>query len=372
MTIEQIELRRLRVPLKASFETSFGRMDHRETILLTVFSEGLRGHAEALAFSQPFYNEETTVTAWHILEDFLIPRALGRSLENPEETAGWFVGIRRNHMAVSALESALWDLHSKARGISLSSALGGTRPEIAAGVSIGIESTIGRVLDNVERFLAEGYQKIKVKIKPGFDVSLIAAIREKFGFEVPLMADANSAYTLADIPRIKQLDAFGLMMIEQPLGHDDLIDHARLQQEIQTPICLDESIHTMEDARKAIEMGSGRIINIKICRVGGLARARAIHDLCARHGIPVWCGGMLELGVGRAHNIALASLPNFSIAGDTSASERSYAEDIITPAIDFSRPGWIPVPTAPGIGCEVLPDVVEKFTIARKTCPRTT
>jgi len=366
MKIERIELRRLYVPLKAPFETSFGCLTHRDSVLVTAFSEGLRGYAESVAFSQPFYNEETQVTVWHMLEDFLIPQVLGRSLEAPEGVADWFVGIRRNHMAVSSMEGALWDLHSKSRGISLSAALGGTRTEITVGVSIGIESDITQVLANVERFLAEGYQKIKVKIKPGFDVPLIAAIREKFGLEVPLMADANSAYTLADIPLLRELDAFGLMMIEQPLAHDDLVDHARLQREIHTPVCLDESILTTEDVRKAVELGSCRIINIKIGRVGGLTRAKAIHDLCACHGIPVWCGGMLELGVGRAHNIALASLPNFSITGDTSASNRSFVEDIVTPPIHFSRPGRIAVPVGPGIGYEVQADALEKFTVARK------
>lgn len=366
MRIERIELRRLRVPLKAPFETSFGRLTYRDSVLVTALSEGLRGYAEAVAFSQPFYNEETTVTVWHILEDFLIPQVLGRSLEVPEEVVGWFGGVRRNQMAISSLESALWDLHSKARGVSLASALGGTRKEIAVGVSIGIEPGIAQVLTNVERFLAEGYQKIKVKIKPGFDVSLIAAIREKFGSEVPLMADANSAYTLADIPQLRELDAFGLMMIEQPLACDDLVDHARLQREIRTPICLDESILTTEDVRKAVELGSCRIINIKAGRVGGLTHAKAIHDLCARCGIPVWCGGMLELGVGRAHNIALASLPNFSIPGDTSASNRSFAEDIVTPPIAMSRPGWLSVPTGPGIGYEIQSDALDKFTVARK------
>lgn len=366
MKIERIELRRLQVPLKAPFETSFGRLTYRDCVLVTALSGGLAGYAEAVAFPQPFYNEETPVTVWHILEDFLIPRALGSTFTDPTEVAGWFSGVRRNHMAISALESALWDLHAKAQGVSLASLLGGTRKEIAVGVSIGIEDSIDPVLDNVSRFLEQGYQKIKVKIKPGFDVPLIAAIREKFGPDLPLMADANSAYTLKDIPLLRELDAFGLMMIEQPLAADDLIDHARLQREIETPVCLDESIHSTEDVRKAVELRSCRIINIKIGRVGGLAQARAIHDVCAVHQIPVWCGGMLELGVGRAHNIALASLPNFSIAGDTSASHRSFAEDIVTPAVDFCRPGFLAVPTGPGIGYKIDPAALEKFTVTRK------
>jgi len=366
MKIENIELRRLQVPLKAPFETSFGCLTSRDCILVTVRSEGLSGYAESVAFAQPFYTEETPVTVWHMLEDFLIPQTLGRELSSPLEVAGWFAGIRRNRMAISALESALWDLRAKADGVSLSAILGGTRQEIAVGVSIGIESDMEHVLHNVERFLAQGYQKIKVKIKPGFDVRLIAAIRERFGAELPLMADANSAYTLNDLPLLKELDAFGLLMIEQPLACDDLIDHARLQKEISTPVCLDESIVSVDDTRHALELGSCRIINIKIGRVGGLANALAIHNLCQDSGVPVWCGGMLELGVGRAHNIALASLPNFSIPGDTSASHRSFAEDIVTPPIDFSRPGYLAVPTGPGIGHELNPEAVKKFTVAEK------
>lgn len=366
MKIEKIELRRLQLPLKAPFETAFGRLIQRDSILVSVYSGGLVGYAEAVAFSQPFYNEETSVTAWHMLEDFLIPRALGAELKNPWDTAKWFSGICRNYMAISALESALWDLAAKEKEQSLSTMLGGTRREIAVGVSIGIEASVDRVLENVEHFLAQGYQKIKVKIKPGFDIGLISAIREKLGMDFPLMADANSAYTLADIPLLRELDAFNLMMIEQPLAADDIIDHARLQQEIQTPVCLDESINSIENTRKAIELGSCRIINLKVGRVGGLSRAKAIHDLCEQNNIPVWCGGMLETGVGRAHNIAIASLPNFSIAGDTSVSQRSFAEDIVTPAIDFCRPGFLAVPTGPGIGYEVNPEALKKFTTTKK------
>lgn len=362
LNLEGVELRRLRVPLKAPFATSFGCLTHRDCILVTVFADGLEGFAESVSFSQPFYSEETPETVWHMLEDFLIPRIWGRKWADPREIITWFSDIRRNHMAISALEGALWDLHCKARGVSLASALGGTRHEIAVGVSIGIEAEISKVLDNVERFLAEGYKKIKVKIKPGFDQSLLAAIRERFGMGLPLMADANSAYTLGDITTLKALDAFGLLMIEQPLAADDLVDHAKLQREIHTPICLDESIVTPDDARKAFELGSCRIINIKIGRVGGITRAKAIHDFCHKVGMPVWCGGMLELGVGRAHNIALASLPNFTIAGDTSASHRSFAEDIVCPPVDFSRPGMLAVPAGPGIGYGINRRAVEKST----------
>jgi len=258
--------------------------------------------------------------------------------------------MRRNHMAKAALEGAVWDLYAKKNGVSLSQALGGTRSTIDVGVSIGIEPTIEKLLQRVDGFIKDGYKKIKVKIKPGFDVEPMRAIRHTFGPDVPLMADANSAYTLKDMEMLKALDDFGLIMIEQPLAHDDIIDHATLQRELKTPICLDESIHTVEDARKAIELGSCRIINIKIGRVGGLTDAKKIHDLCAERSIPVWCGGMLEAGIGRAHNIAMASLGNFTIAGDTSPSNRYFVQDIVTPMIDFAAPGVLDVPTAPGIG----------------------
>lgn len=363
MKIETISLRHLRVPLKAPFETSFQRFTHRETILVGVQSGDAIGYAENVAGLGPFYSEETQGTVLTILREFLIPMLLGREVDHPKEVAEIFAPIRRNFMAISSLESAVWDLWSRREGISLSAALGGTRKEISVGVSIGIEASIDQVLQNVRGFVEEGYGKIKVKIKPGFDVDLIRAIREEFGPDLPLMADGNSAYTLDDTPLLRQLDPFGLMMIEQPLAHDDIVDHAVLQKKLVTPICLDESIHSVEDARKAISLGSCRIINIKIGRVGGLSRAKALHDYCQDHNVPVWCGGMLEFGVGRAHNLALASLPNFSIAGDTSAWHRTYAEDIVTPPVDFSRPGFLAVRTTPGIGCELVPEAVEKFTV---------
>lgn len=367
MKIEQIELRHLKVPLKAPFETSFDRLTHREAVLVRVHSKGFNGYAESVAMPGPYYNEETPGTVWLILEQFVIPRLLGQEIESPEQVAAILAPIRRNFMAISAVEGAVWDLYCKKKGISLSEALGGTRKEISVGVSIGIEASIDHVLGNVGRFIEQGYQKIKVKIKPGFDVELIRAIRDTYGPDVPLMADANSAYTLADIPLLSQLDQFGLMMIEQPLAHDDIVDHATLQKAISTPVCLDESIHTVEDTRKAIQLGACKIINIKIGRVGGLTHAKAIHDLCLQNNIPVWCGGMLELGVGRAHNIAIASLPGFSITGDTSASDRSFAEDIVTPAVAFNRPGHLAVPEGPGIGYEVNSEAVDKFTTRQQS-----
>ncbi|MFV0337281.1 MAG: o-succinylbenzoate synthase [Chthoniobacterales bacterium] len=362
MRIDFVTLRPLRVPLKTPFESSLRRTTHRETTLVTVGSGEAVGYAEDVAGFGPFYSEETPGSVKSMLEEYLIPMLLGREISHPNEVADIFAGIRRNTMAISSLECAVWDLWCRQKGISLSAALGGTRKEIAVGVSIGLEASIERILERVAGFVKEGYRRIKVKIKPGFDIELLREIRNTFGSDLPLMVDANSAYTLKDISLLKKLDQFGLMMIEQPLGHDDIVDHAVLQKEMATPICLDESIHSVEDARKAISLGSCRIINIKIGRVGGLRRAKELHDLCQDHNIPVWCGGMLELGVGRAQNLALASLPNFSIAGDTSAWHRSFAEDIVTPAIDFSRPGFLAVRTTPGIGCDLLSEAVEKFT----------
>jgi O-succinylbenzoate synthase len=256
-------------------------------------------------------------------------------------------------MAKSALEGAYWDLYAKQQGIPLARALGGTKDRIEVGVSLGIEADINDLFRNVEKYLELGYRRMKIKIAPGRDVEVIRALRQRFG-DIPMMADANSAYTLNDVDVLKQLDEFDLMMIEQPLAHDDIIDHAKLQRELKTPICLDESIHSYEDARKAIELGSTRIINMKVGRVGGLSEAKRIHDLCVEKGIPLWCGGMLESGIGRAHNIHLSSLPNFSLPGDVAASARYYAPDLIEPPIEATPNGTIPVPSSPGIGVTIV------------------
>ncbi|KZE52471.1 o-succinylbenzoate synthase [Brevibacillus parabrevis] len=350
MKIERIELQQLHIPLRFRFETSFGYTLVKELILVSVYGEGEVGYAESVAMPDPYYNEETTETAWHMMERFLIPKLFANPIETPEDVDRLFAPVRRNYMAKSALEGAIWDLYSKQKGISLARALGGDKSVIDVGISIGIEPTVDQVLAKVERHLAEGYKKIKVKIKPGFDVELIRAIRKQFGDDVPLMADANSAYTMAHVDIMKELDHYGLMMIEQPLAHDDIIDHAKLQRELSTPICLDESIHSVEDARKAIELGSCGIINIKVGRVGGLTESKRIHDLCQAHDIPVWCGGMIESGVGRAHNIAITTLPNFTIPGDTAASSRYWEEDIVENGVELIAPGQLAVPEGPGIG----------------------
>ncbi|UKS29497.1 o-succinylbenzoate synthase [Paenibacillus sp. HWE-109] len=367
MKINKIELRQVQVPLKAPFETSFGRMAKKDCVIVSVHSDGMIGYGESVAFSAPYYNEETTETIWYMLEHYLIPALVGREVTNPEEISVLFAPIRRNHMAIAAIETAVWDLYAKQNGISLAHALGGEKQEIEVGVSIGIEPTIELVVQNVERFLEQGYKRMKVKIKPGFDIQLVEAIRKRFGEDVPLMVDANSAYSLQDVHILKEMDNYNLMMIEQPLAHDDIIEHAALQRQLRTPVCLDESIHTLVDARHAIDLGSCRIMNIKIGRVGGLTNAKKIHDLCMERGIPVWCGGMLELGIGRLHNIALSSLSNFAIPGDVSASKRFWEQDIVIPNIEMLQPGVIAVPTRDGIGHEVCEQLLERLTIRKLT-----
>ncbi|MBP3039946.1 o-succinylbenzoate synthase [Bacillaceae bacterium Marseille-Q3522] len=367
MKIQKVVLQLLKMPLKEPFETSFGRQLSREVIIVRVISEGITGYGECVALTRPIYNEETTETAWHVMEKFLIPTLLSNTIAHPDEVSALFSFIKRNNMAKAALESAVWDLYSKQQGVSLSTALGGTFKRINVGVSIGLQQSVDELVKRVGGFLQQGYKKIKIKIKPGKDIESIKAIRETFGYDVPLMADANSSYTLDDIELLKALDAYQLMMIEQPLAHDDIVDHATLQAQLLTPICLDESIHSAEDARKAIELGSCGIINIKSGRVGGLTESKKIHDLCVKHHIPVWCGGMLETGIGRAHNIALASLSNFVIPGDTSASSKYWNEDIVQPEITMTEPGKMAVPTEPGFGFQIAEDVFQKYLLHEKT-----
>jgi o-succinylbenzoate synthase len=368
MDIEKIELQRVKMPLKSPFETSFGRLTYKDFIVVSIHSEGVIGFGESGALPFPIYNEETTDTVLYMLKEFIIPKIMELDgLEHPNQLKPIFQSIRRNQMAKASIEGAVWDLYSKKKGIPLAQALGGTKKEIDVGVSIGIEPGIPQVLEKVDSFLNQGYKKIKLKIKPGFDVEPIAAIRDRFGSDIPLMADANSAYTLEDAGLLKQLDPFNLIMIEQPLAHDDIIDHVKLQRELSTPICLDESIHSYEDARKAIELGACKIINIKVGRVGGLTEAVKMHDLCRDNGIPVWCGGMLEAGIGRAHNIALSSLDNFIIPGDTSASNRYWEKDIVSPEVEFLKPGVIAVPDAPGIGYEINRVVLSQYDLGTES-----
>jgi len=366
MTVDQITLREIQMPLVAPFETSFGSTATRRMLLVEVRGEGGFGWGEVTAGEGPFYNEEDTETAWHVLKSFAIPQILGKPLDSAAAAAGLFDPIRGHRMATGALEAALWDWEARLAGRSLSALVGGTQREIPCGVSIGIQPSVEALLDKIRTEIAAGYQRIKIKIKPGWDIAVLERVREQFP-SIRLMADANSAYTLADRAHLKQLDRFYLMMIEQPLAHDDLLDHARLQQALETPICLDESIRTLRHAEQAIEIGACRIINIKLGRVGGFTPARRIHDCCQAANIPVWCGGMLESGIGRAHNIALASLPNFVLPGDVSASRRYWTQDVIVPEVEVTPEGTIQVPQAAGLGYEVDRDRIERRAIRRET-----
>ena len=365
MKIKEITLRHLNMRMKSPFSTSFGTFQDKEFILLEAKDEnGNIGWGESVAFSSPWYSEETLRTNWHMLEDFIIPALLNKEIKHPDEVSEHLSFIRKNNMAKSTIEGAYWDLYSQEKGIPLATALGGKKKEIEVGISIGIQNTVDDLLKLIDGYVAEGYKRMKVKIKPSWDVEVMREIRKHFP-NVPLMADANSAYTLKDIDLLKKLDEFDLMMIEQPLASDDIIDHAKLQKEISTPVCLDESIHSYDDTRKAIELGSCQIINIKIGRVGGLTESKKIHDLCEKEQIPVWCGGMLESGIGRAHNIALTTLSNFILPGDTAGSSRYWERDIIDPEVVVEN-GFITVPDKPGIGYEPNRETIKQFTVFEK------
>ena len=366
MKIERIELRELQMPLVHFFETSFGRTTTRRIVLVRVDADGLTGWGEVTAGEQPFYSYETTETAWHILRDFLIPWTIGKDWAAPGDVAPRFRPIRGHNMAKAALENALWDIAAQQQNLPLAKLVGGTLTEIPCGVSIGIQTSIAELLDKVECEVAAGYQRIKVKVKPGWDVKVLEAIRTRFP-HILLMADANSAYSLADLAHLKEFDRFYLMMIEQPLGWDDLLDHAKLQKEIATPICLDESIHSADDARKALEIGAGKIINIKLGRVGGFTAARQVHDVCRARNVPVWCGGMLEAGIGRAHNIAMSARPGFTLPGDVSASQRYWAEDIIVPEVTVGAQGTIHVPQTAGLGYIPNQPRIDKLTVRKES-----
>ncbi|MDI7743165.1 o-succinylbenzoate synthase [Lysinibacillus fusiformis] len=366
MKIKEVTIRHLKMKLKNPFSTSFGTFVDKEFLLLEVTDErGTIGFGESVAFDAPWYNEETLKTNWHMLEDFLIPLILNKEIQHPDELGELFKGIRKNYMAKSAIEGAIWDIYVQQTNQSLAQALGGKKEKIEVGISLGIQETLEKQIEVVDKAIKDGYKRIKLKIKPGWDVEMLRILREKFP-DIPMMADANSAYTLEDVGILKQLDEFNLMMIEQPLASDDIIDHAILQKQIKTPICLDESIHSLEDARKAIELGSCGVINIKIGRVGGISEAKKIHDYCEEKGIPVWCGGMLESGIGRAHNIALTSLANFVMPGDTAGSKHYWEQDIIEPEVIVDD-GYITVPQESGTGYKANLDAIEGYTIASKT-----
>jgi O-succinylbenzoate synthase len=364
--IDRLELRLLKLPLVDFFETSFGRIHEKQFILVRAEGGGASGYGESVAEADPYYGAETNGTVWHIISDFIAARVLGVEFTHPLEVFPALSAIRGNNMAKAAVEMAAWDLHARQRGEPLARTLGGSRDRIASGVSIGIQDSLDRLAAKVERELAAGYRRIKIKIKPGRDVSAVEMIRKRFG-SIPLMVDANAAYTPQHADHLAVLDAFDLMMIEQPLDYDDIIDHAALQRRLKTPICLDESIRSVGRAREAIAAAACRIINIKPGRVGGFAESIRLHDLCAAHGIPVWHGGMLESGVGRAANIHLSTLPNFSLPGDIAASKRYFDPDLVEPPIEVAPDGTIGVPTGPGLGVTIREDRLEAATVRRAT-----
>jgi o-succinylbenzoate synthase len=361
--ISSIELREIRLPLIHFFETSFGRTTERRIILVRVEDrDGGEGWGECTAGEGPFYCEEWTETAWATIKDFLAPMVVGGQAENAEDVNELIAKVRGNRMAKAAIETACWDLEAKRAGAPLWKHLGGVQSDIPCGVSIGIQDSSDALLEKIAKELKAGYQRIKIKIKPGWDLDVVRQVRERFP-EILLSADANSAYTLADVPLFKALDEFNLMMIEQPLAYDDMFDHAKLQKQIKTPICLDESVRSTEDAGHAIDIGACRIVNVKLGRVGGYAEAKRVETVCREHSVPVWCGGMLESGIGRAHNIAMATLGGFTLPGDVSASARYWKEDIIDPPVTVSPRGTIAAPNKPGIGFEVNRARIDGVTV---------
>jgi len=381
MKIQAFTLREIRMPLVHFFETSFGRTTERRILLVTAHADGIDGWGECTAGEHPFYSEESIDTAWYVIEQFLSPMLLGRDLDVTHDEDGTPIlresgdraatitqllsRVRMHRMAKGAIENAMWDALAQQKQVPLHKLLGGTRKEIPCGVSIGIQDSVEQLLDKIATELAAGYRRIKLKVKPGWDVDILRRVRERWP-DILLSCDANSAYTLADADHLKRFDEFKLLMIEQPLWNDDIYFHAQLQRQLQTALCLDESIHHERHARQAAELGACRIVNIKVGRVGGFTSAIQVHNVCREHRIANWCGGMLEAGIGRAHNIALSSLPNFELPGDVSASKRYWKEDIIEPEVEVSPDGMITVPQTAGRGFAVNVDLIEKLTVRKQ------
>lgn len=366
MKIEAVTLREIQMPLVHFFETSFGRTYSRRILLITAHGDGVEGWGECVAGEDPYYSSEWLETAWPTITRYLAPAVLGRCFETALDSAPLMARVRGHRMAKAAVENAIWDVEAKQKKLPLWKLLGGTLREIPCGVSIGIQDSIEQLLDKIQIELASGYRRIKIKVKPGWDVNVLERIRSRWP-EIVLSCDANSAYTLDEFEHLGKFDQFDLLMIEQPLWHDDIYNHSRLQQRLRTPICLDESIHHARSAAQAIETGACRIINIKVGRVGGFTEAKRVHDTCAHHNIPVWCGGMLESGVGRAHNIALSTLENFRLPGDVSASKRYWKEDIIEPEVEITPRGTIEIKDDAGTGYRLRADLIEKLTVRKET-----
>ena len=364
LKIDGVELRLIRLPLLEPFETSFGKIDSRLIFLVCLQAGGLQGWGEVVASEEPLYSYETVRTALHVIEDFFGPALLTEPIKDLDDLARRLSPFRGHNMAKAGLELAYMDLLARMNQQSLSALIGGERERVAVGVSLGIQPTLSKLLQRVEKYLSLGYQRIKLKIKPGWDIDVVDEVRRRHP-DILLSVDANSAYTLEDRDHLKKLDDFDLLMIEQPLQNDDLVDHARLQKLMNTPLCLDESIISERHARMALDLESCRIINIKVGRVGGYSQVLGIHDLCVSRQVPVWCGGMLESGIGRAHNIALASLKGFTLPGDISASSRYFERDIITPGVVVDGDGTVAVPGGPGLGFEVDLNFIERRTETR-------
>jgi O-succinylbenzoate synthase len=366
MKIEAITLREIQMPLVHFFETSFGRTYSRRILLIAVHSEGIDGWGESVVGEDPFYSSEWIESAWPTLTHYLIPMLLGKQIASGRDVPSLLAKVRSHRMAKGGLENAVWDAEAQQKQQPLWKLLGGTRREIPCGVSIGIQDSIEQLLEKIQIELAAGYRRIKLKVKPGWDLNILERVRSRWA-DITLSCDANSAYTLDQLEHLRKFDPFNLLMIEQPLWNDEIYYHARLQKELRTSICLDESIVSARSAAFALEIGACRIINIKVGRVGGFSEAIGVHDVCQSHKVPVWCGGMLETGIGRAHNIALSTLPNFSLPGDVSASKRYWKEDIIDPEVEVSPQGFIAISDKPGTGYRVKTDLIEKLTVRKET-----
>src|SRR5215472_13052616 len=366
MKIEAITLREIHLPLVHFFETSFHRLYHRRILLVTVHADGVQGWGESVVGEDPYYSSEWIDSAWPTMTQYLIPALLGQTLDSGRECPALFAKVRSHRMAKAALENAVWDAEANQKKIPLWKLLGGTRREIPCGVSIGIQDSLEQLLEKIQTELAAGYRRIKLKVKPGWDLAILERVRSRWP-DIVLSVDANSAYTLDEVEHLRKFDQFNLLMIEQPLWNDDLYYHARLQRELHTSLCLDESIEQARDAACATEIGACRIVNIKVGRVGGFTEAKRVHDVCQAANIPVWCGGMLESGIGRVHNIALSTLENFRLPGDVSASKRYWKEDIIEPEVEVSADGMIAVTDATGTGYRVREDLIQKLTVREET-----